>query len=82
MRTTLFPSFVVGVGTFFGVLALCTALPTPSEAALVLTIDDLGTAGIDVIVADNSPVGTPTAKGLSTVADDFPTAGAVQFSGI
>ncbi len=61
-----------------GILALSAS---SASAALVLTLDDLSTVGIDVIVVDGSPVGTATALGPSTVADGSATAGVVFFSG-
>ncbi len=63
-----------------GVLAMGSAA---AEAAFVLTIDDLGTAGIDVIVVDefDGAVGTVTTLGASNSADILGGDGLVGFSG-
>ncbi len=52
-----------------------------AEAAFVLTLDDLSTFGIDVIVVDDAPVGTVTKKGLSTTLDAFAGLGTASFIG-
>jgi len=52
-----------------------------AEAALVLSLDDPATGLIDVIVADNAPIGTGTVKGLTNFVDPNPTVGAVDFVG-
>lgn len=59
------------------------AMAGSAEASLVLTIDDLGTAGIDVIVVDNvdGGVGSATALGASNQADSSAVDGMVMFSG-
>lgn len=66
----------------FALLAL--GLSSPAMASLVLTLDDLSTAGVDVIVIDNTDsvvIGTATGKGLSTILDSNATDGVVGFSG-
>jgi hypothetical protein len=52
------------------------------EASLVISLDDLGFAGIEVIVVDNSPAGTATAFGPSTHADSVLAIGAVNYVGV
>jgi hypothetical protein len=54
-----------------------------AKAALVLTLDDLSTAGIDVIVVDDNDggIGTGTTKGLSNFADGSFGDGLITFSG-
>lgn len=54
----------------------CTGHP------FTLVLDDLSTPQIDVIIVDDAPVGTPTALGLSTHADQSnSTLGEIYFSG-
>jgi hypothetical protein len=58
--------------------------PTPNaDAIFVLTIDDLATVGIDVIIVDDfdGGVGTGTAKGNSNTADGFTGHGVISFTG-
>ena len=72
------------VGTSaFAVIALLLGAAPKAEAAFVMTLDDLATPGIDVIVVDNTDggVGTLTTKGASTVADSQPLDGLLGFSG-
>ena len=52
-----------------------------ARAAFVMTLNDLNTPGIDVIVVDNSAPGTLTKKGLSTVPDGNAIGGVLTFSG-
>ena len=52
-----------------------------ADAAFVLSIDDLGTGGVDAIIVDNALSGTATTKGLSSVADMSGALGAIGFSG-
>lgn len=57
---------------------------TPSaSASLVMTLDDLGTAGVDVIVVDDvdGGVGTPTPFGLSNTADVTAGDGLIFYNG-
>ena len=63
------------------VLGVVLAVPSPSQAGLVLTLDDLGTAGIDAIIVDDMVAGTATAKGTSNFADSSPVAGSVLLLG-
>jgi hypothetical protein len=51
---------------------VCTSLAMSSlaEAAFVMTIDDLSTAGVDVVVSDGVGVGILTDSGLVTTAAD------------
>ena len=55
-----------------------------ANANLVLTIDDLATGVVDIIIVDNADgaVGTATAKGFSNTADGDAVFGAVGFDGI
>ncbi len=67
-------------------LVALVAMATPAQAGLVLTIDDLGTGGIEVIVVDGKPAFfMTTTKGDSTHADAFGGTvtpdGVVMFSG-
>ena len=70
--------------TWAGFLA-CALLVvgTPdADAAFVMALDDLGTAGVDVIIVDNMAIGTGTTKGLSNTADGQNAfAGFITFSG-
>lgn len=51
-----------------------------SQAAFVMYLDDLNTAGIDVVLRDDSPVGTPTAnKGTTTNPDSYAGLGTVTY---
>lgn len=52
-----------------------------ANALFVLTLDDLNTAGIDIIVADGAPVGTPTKKGPTNIADGSAVAGVINYNG-
>ncbi len=65
-----------------GLLLLLAGLPA-AQAAFVLTLDDLATEGIDVIVVDDADggVGTPTSEGLSNTADTDGVDGIISFSG-
>ncbi len=57
---------------------------TPSaNANLILTLDDLGTVGIDIIIVDNvdGGVGTVTLKGESTTADGDALSGVINYTG-
>jgi len=47
-----------------------------------MTLDDLATPDVDVIVVDNQPVGTVTSRGLSTHQDVDPIVGSVVFGGM
>ena len=60
-------------------IVCCSAVSLP--AAFVISLDDLSTPGIDVIVADDAPIGTLTAHGLTTVADTAIGGGIVGFAG-
>lgn len=67
------------------ILAAALALflsSSPAQASLVLTIDDLSTPGIDVIIVDNSAVGTATTKGLSTFVDSNGLVGVILYNGV
>jgi hypothetical protein len=55
------------------------AANTTSE--FILTLDDPSTDGVDVIVVDNSPVGTATVLGPSTHVDANSIIGATTYSG-
>jgi hypothetical protein len=82
------------------ILALITALVITAfvmgsiqyvDAKLVMTIDDLGTAGIDVVIIDNDLAGSPTllpdgTTGVSTIDDPVqvygPREGEIVFVGL
>ena len=66
---------------FFAVAALLMGTAPDANALFVLTLDDLEIDGIEVIVVDNEPEGTPTNKGLSNNVDQNPMPGVVVFSG-
>jgi hypothetical protein len=56
--------------TILMIVALAVGVLAPNvQAGMVLSVDNLATAGIDVIVVDGLPAGTPTAIGVSTLAD-------------
>ena len=63
--------------------AVILSLAPETYGGFVLTLDDLSTAGVDVIVVDNTDggLGTLTGKGISTNADGSGTDGVVTFSG-
>jgi hypothetical protein len=73
VRSSLLPALLAGT--------LIVGLAGGAQAGLVLTLDDLSTSGIDVIVVDEGPIGTNTAKGLSTDLDGGLGAGLVSFAG-
>jgi len=75
-KTTLTSLVAGGVALLFG-----TSL---ANASLVLTLDDLTTVGIDVIVVDNADggIGTVTGKGVSNFADGSATFGVVNYNGV
>jgi hypothetical protein len=52
-----------------------------ASALFVLTLDDLGTAGIDAIIADDEAIGTSTKKGNTNTHDGYGGLGVIQFSG-
>jgi hypothetical protein len=52
-----------------------------AHAIPMLAVDDMGLVGVEVIIVDNSPVGTPTPLGLSNMADPNATLGVVSHSG-
>ena len=54
-----------------------------ANGAFVLTLDDLGTAGVDRIIVDDAdgPVGTATSKGPSNVLDWSAGDGLISFIG-
>jgi hypothetical protein len=63
---------------------ICLAISafTVSQAAMVLTIDDPTTSGIDIIVSDGQTAGFVTDSGLTTNRDDGGIAdGAITFNG-
>ncbi|MDA9981516.1 PEP-CTERM sorting domain-containing protein [Gammaproteobacteria bacterium] len=74
-----------GTKTIFGAaLALLTlAFGHLAQASLVLTLDDLATVGVDVIVIDNfdGSVGDTTAKGDANVGDIAADDGMLGFVG-
>lgn len=61
---------------------VCVAAPT-ADARLIITIDDLGTVGVDAIVIDDADgaVGDATPKGLANGADTYVGDGTVSYSG-
>ena len=62
---------------------LMTFTLAPRSHALVMTLDDLSTVGVDVIIVDDvdGGVGTWTPKGFSTAADGSAGDGLVTFMG-
>lgn len=66
-------------------LTLCGSLlggsPMAHATSLMLSLDDLDAVGIETIVVDNMPIGTPTPKGLSNAADSHPDVGLIMFIG-
>jgi len=55
---------------------------TPSaNANLILTLDDLGTPGVDIIIVDNGGVGIATLPGPSTTADGIAVSGVINYTG-
>lgn len=67
---------VRGIGILLAVVSLAYA--TSARADIVVSFNDLGSAGVEVIIADNSPAGTMTALGASTHADADATAGMIS----
>lgn len=72
-------SIVFGAGLTLALLLLAA----PANADAILYLDDLGTAGIDVIVVDDwdGGIGTSTVLGLSNTADGAAGDGIVTFFG-
>ena len=71
------------IGSMALVCAVVLLLTQGAHAGFVLTVDDLSTSGVDVIVGDEAAVGTPTAKGLTTHLDGAAgTPGLVTFAGL
>lgn len=63
-------------------LLLASMAPNAS-ASFILQLDDLGTSGVDVIIIDNSPVGSLSDSGIvSTILDGSGLAGVLHYSGI
>lgn len=73
----------IGTKMIFGAaLAFLTlALSHSVQASLVLTLDDLATDGVDVIVIDkfNRSIGDTTAKGTANVGDIVADDGMIGF---
>jgi hypothetical protein len=64
------------------IVALAVGVLAPTgHAGMVLSVDNLGTVGIDVIVVDGLPAGTPTAIGASTLADVDAANGFISVNG-
>ena len=76
MKRFLLPILVVfAIGAF----VMSTA---PANASMVLILDDLAIAGIDVIMIDDQPVGAVSDRGfVSNVADTGGVAGSITFNG-
>ena len=74
-KTSAFAGLVMG--------AVAMAFAHQASASLVMTIDDLSTPGIDVIIVDDvdGGVGTATAKGASNAADSSAGDGFITFNG-
>jgi hypothetical protein len=53
-----------------------------ADALFVMTLDDLGTPGIDVIISDDALLGTVTKKGLTNFADGSAGLGVINFNGL
>lgn len=68
---------------FFGAAVLSLALFQECSALLVLTVDDLATPDIDVIIVDDADggIGTATSRGNSNTYDSDPRADFIAFGG-
>jgi len=74
MRLKLFTAFIVALAVGVGARS--------AEASAILIIDDVSTAGLDVIVMDNAAAGTATTiPGVTTNADNTSATGALGFNG-
>jgi hypothetical protein len=80
MKTKWYSSALMIMALLVGVFVI--GIVQDANALFVLTLDDLSTVGIDVIVSDNALLGTPTKKGVTTVLDGTATVGAVSFNGV
>ena len=63
------------------VLGLSLTVPSVTHAGFVLTLDDTGVGVIEVIIADDAPIGTMTKKGMTTALDSSPGLGVISFAG-
>jgi hypothetical protein len=79
MKTKWYSSALMIMALLVGVFVI--GIVQDANALFVLTLDDLGTPGIDVIVSDNAPILTGTKKGPTNFVDGSPTVGAVSFNG-
>jgi hypothetical protein len=79
MKTKWYSSAVMIMALLVG--AFVMGMAQDANALFVLTLDDLSTGGIDVIVADNAAIATPTKKGPTNILDGSALAGVVNFNG-
>jgi hypothetical protein len=68
------------LGTALAVAVLVTATQS-ANVSFVLTLDDISTVGIDVIISDDQFAGFATSVGATTSNDALGGAGAVSYSG-
>lgn len=80
MLNTILRKFSVPLLVTATVMTLSIA-SAPRANALIMTLDDLSTAWVDVIIVDNAGDGTSTPKGPSTIADGSGVEGTVLFDG-
>jgi hypothetical protein len=62
--------------------AFVVGIVQDASALFVMTLDDLNTAGVDVIVSDDAVLGTPTKKGNTNTVDGWAGLGTVLFQGV
>ena len=55
------------IALMIGILVIFSA--PDADALFVLTLDDIATPGVDVIMADGQPAGVATLMGVTTVGD-------------
>jgi hypothetical protein len=80
MTAKLYRSTLMIMVLLVGVFAI--GIVQDASALFVMYLDDTATAGIDVIVADDSAVGTGTKVGNTTVADASPGVGVMLYNGV
>lgn len=67
MKVKLYGSTLMIMVLLVGAFVMVTA--QDADALFVVVLDDPGTVAVDVIIADGSPINTPTLMGPSTLAD-------------
>lgn len=70
------PQFTVLMIMAFAVGVLA---PAAHAGMFVLSLDDLGTPGIDALIGDDAPIGTGTTRGPTTHADISPLVDTIMF---